>query len=126
MLHRIGVLAAALACAASTAGAQELVYARIPWGAPADSVRARMEAQGFEYGGVVGSGDRQFHRADGAAVNAMMRTGRVVGFYTLEPAAGAVDARFRAIADSLQGRSGRRWTAGPSSSCGRRASPRWW
>jgi hypothetical protein len=102
MPHRIGLLAAALACAASAASAQEIVYAQIPWGASADSVRARMEAQGFEYGGVVGNGDRAFGRADGA-VHAIIRTGRVVGFSTLEAAAGAAaDARFRVLADSLE------------------------
>lgn len=122
MLIRIGLVALATACAAPAAAAQELVYAQIPWGAPADSVRARLEARGYEYRGVVGSGDRSFVRADGAFVTVAMRADRAVGFLSAEPAAGAeVDARFRALADSLEARfgppidrrpEGRRWEAG--------------
>ena len=109
MLRRLTLLTAALACGATAASAQELVYAQIPWGAPADSVRARLEARGYEYRGVIGSGDRSFVRADGASVNAMMRAGadRVVGFYVFEPASGAeVDGRYRVLADSLEARFG--------------------
>ena len=107
MLRRFTLLIAAIACGATAASAQELVYAQIPWGAPADSVRARMEARGYEYRGVIGPGDRWFLRADGARVTATMRTDRVVGFYVFEAASGAeVDGRFRALADSLEARFG--------------------
>jgi hypothetical protein len=103
MLRRIGLLAAALACAATAASAQEYVFARIPWNAPVDSVRARLEAQGYAYGGVVGSGDRTFRRDDGASVTVVVRTDRAVGYYAFDGAAGAeVDGRFRVLADSLE------------------------
>jgi hypothetical protein len=123
--HRIALLGAVFACAATAASAQEIVFSRIPWGAPVDSVRARLEAQGYSYRGVIGSGDRGFERADGARVIVMLRAERMVGVYVSDPAAGAeVDARYRALADSLQAAFGtpldrrpesRRWEAGLTS-----------
>src|SRR5687768_6999205 len=125
MLRRIGLLAAAIACAAPAASAQEIVFSRIPWNTPADSVRARLEALGYTYAGAVGNGDRAFRRADGGSVHVMLRAGRMVGIYVREAAAGAaVDARYRALADSLQAAFGtpldlrpesRRWEAGLAS-----------
>jgi hypothetical protein len=124
MIHRIALLGAAIACAATAAPAQELVFSQIPWGAPADSVRARLEARGYEYRGIVGSGDRAFVRPDDAFVTVAMRADRAVGFVSVEPPVVAVEARFQAVADSLEARFGtpldrrpelRRWERGLTS-----------
>jgi hypothetical protein len=100
---RIVTLAVALAAAATSASAQELRFGDIAWGTPADSVRARLEAAGFAYRGVVGRGDRGFTRVDGAYITAFMRADRAVGFNVVDAARGdAIPARYRALADSLQ------------------------
>jgi hypothetical protein len=134
MLRRFGLLAALIACAASTANAQEIVFAGIPWGAPADSVRARLRTLGYAHRGATPTGDHSFARADDAQVLVMLRNGRMVGIYVTDPARGArADARYRVLADSLEAVFGapldrrpesRRWETGIASVAVRVASDR--
>ena len=96
-----------LACtSASDARAQGIVFADIPWGTPADSVRARVEARGFTFDSQE-DGDHVYRRTDGAWLRAYMRGGRATGLTVIDPARGAaVGTRFRALADSLRARLG--------------------
>jgi hypothetical protein len=98
------LLALSTCAAAKAASAQEIAYAGIPWGTPAEAVRARAEAQGFTLDSVAAAGDHVYRRrADGAWLKAYMQAGRAVGFTVIDPAPrAAVDARFRALADSLE------------------------
>lgn len=108
MRHTLRFLlpAAALACAAPAA-AQEIVFQQIPWTAPPDTVRARLEAQGYAYRGIQG-GRRTFVRPDSAYVYAMFRgVEHPVGFIVGDAARGPrAEGRFRQIVDSLQARLG--------------------
>jgi hypothetical protein len=114
-----------LTCAfASAASAQQpIVFAGIPWGTPADSMRTRVEVQGFTLDSTTTDGDRVYRRADGAWLKAYLRAGRAIGFTVIDTVRRrpAVDARFHALADSLAaalgppaatGRDELRWEAG--------------
>lgn len=94
----------ALACAAAPrAEAQAIAYAGIAWGTPADSVRARVEARGFALDSVA-DGDLVYRRGDGSWLKVYLRGGRAMGFTEIDPARrAAVEPRFAALADSLQG-----------------------
>jgi len=118
--------AAALACAATPTSAQEIVFRQIPWNAPRDTVRARLEAQGYRYLGVRERGALTFVRPDSAYVMVMLRgVEHPIGFVTGDAARGErADARFRSMADSLERRLGNpvdrrpdavRWEAGLTS-----------
>jgi hypothetical protein len=98
------LLAVCTCAAAKAASAQQIAYPGIPWGTPAEAVRARAEAQGFALDSVTADGDQVYRRrADGAWLKAYMRAGRAVGFTVIDPAPrAAVDGRFRALADSLE------------------------
>ena len=98
------VLAAALACLAPTTSvAQGIAFPGIGWGDPAESVRARLEARGYAFERVLDSGDYLFLRADSAWLRTDLRAGRVIGVVLVDPArAEQVDARYRALADSLR------------------------
>lgn len=101
--RRLLVLPLLLACTATTARAQDLMFQNIPWGTPADSVSARIEALGYTYRGLQDAGDCTFDRADGTNVIATMRAGRLVGIAVNHPNQGAaMEARYRMLADSLQ------------------------
>jgi hypothetical protein len=96
------ILLLALACAAAPrAEAQAIAYAGIPWGSPADSVRARVEAQGFALDSVA-DGDLVYRRQDGSWLRVYLRGGRAMGFTEIDPARhAAVAPRFAALVDSL-------------------------
>lgn len=82
---------------------QKLTFNQIAWHAPAGSVRAPLQAQGFTFSGEIDGGDHEFTRQDGARLFAGLRDGRVVGFTLLDPARGEqVAVRYRALADSLR------------------------
>lgn len=102
------LLLAVLACLPATAlSAQEIAFPGIAWDAPADTVRARLEARGFAFSRAQGTGDQLYVAADSAWVRVTLRDGRAVGFTLADPARGAgVDARHRALADSLRARLG--------------------
>jgi hypothetical protein len=111
-----------LACAAaSPASAQAIVFAGLPWGTAGDAVDARAAAEGFTLDGRE-DGDHIYRRADGAWLKAYLRAGRAIGITYIDPARRpAVDARFRALVDSLEARLGApavrdpdevRWEAG--------------
>ncbi|HSU15055.1 hypothetical protein [Longimicrobium sp.] len=95
-----------LPCLASTAAslpAQEIRFAGIPWETPVDSVRARIEALGWPFHTATPSGDLAFVRRDRAEVNVYVDGSRVIRFVQIDAARGAgVEARFRALVDSLQ------------------------
>ncbi|HET7461642.1 MAG TPA: hypothetical protein VFJ82_10345, partial [Longimicrobium sp.] len=101
------LLALAALAGVSAAHAQEIVFQQIPWTAPPDTVRARLEAQGFTYRGIQ-DGRRTFVRPDSAYVYAMFRgVEHAVGFIVGDPARGPrAEGRFRQLADSLQARLG--------------------
>jgi hypothetical protein len=93
----------ALACASAPAAAQQIAYPGIPWETPVDVVRTRVEAQGFELDSVLADGDQVYRRRDGSWLKAYLRGGWVVGITVIDPARRpAVDARFRALADSME------------------------
>ena len=91
-----------LCLCAPAAAAQKFSFHGIAWGVPAESVREPLRAHGFTFAAVTGAGDHAFTRGDGARVEAVLRNGRLIGFTRIDPARGEqVDARFRALADSL-------------------------
>lgn len=101
------LLLLALCAIPSAAAAQRLAFPGVPWGTPTDSARARIEAQGFVLDSVLENGDRIFHRADRTWLTASFREGRALGITVVDPAQRpAVEARFAALADSLQGQLG--------------------
>lgn len=93
-----------LALAAAPLSAQRMAFPGIPWGAPADTVRARLEARGYTFERALDTGDHVYLRADsGAWVRADLRGGRAIGFALFDRAEGTgVDARYAALADSLR------------------------
>jgi hypothetical protein len=103
------LLSVVLACAFATAASaqQAIVFADIPWGTRADSARARAEAMGFTLDSTLADGDQVYRRADGAWLKAYLRGGRAIGFTVIDPARRPeVDARFHALADSLEAKLG--------------------
>jgi hypothetical protein len=99
---RILALSLFLACTAAAAHAQDVTFAGIPWGAPADSVVTRMKALGWVYGGAAEHDDHAFIGRDSSIVRAVMHGGRAVGFVAQDAARGAeLDVRYRALTDSL-------------------------
>ncbi|HEU4558959.1 MAG TPA: surface-adhesin E family protein [Longimicrobium sp.] len=126
-LRTLLIAATLLACAPADAadGAQEITFQKIPWNASPDVVRGRLEAQGYTYGGVW-QGGRAFLRPDSTYVVVVLRGGEhPVAFFMGDQRRGArAEARFRALADSLQARLGQpvdrrpesvRWEAGLTS-----------
>jgi len=97
-----------LACAcASSASAQTIIFRDIPWGTAGDTVELRVRAEGFRMDSLLPDGDHVYRRADGAWLKAYLRGGRAIGFTYIDPAPRpAVDARFHALADSLEARLG--------------------
>jgi hypothetical protein len=97
------LLLACLACVgAASAQRPELVFAGMPWRAPADSVRAQLASRGFAFRGADEHGDLVFARADGFLLSAELQAGRTVGFMLVDTTRGRrVDERYRALADSL-------------------------
>jgi hypothetical protein len=88
---------------ATALSAQQIALSGVPWGAPADSVRARLEAGGYAFERASDSGDHLYRRGDGAWVAATLRAGRAIGFAFTDAARGdGVDARYAALADSLR------------------------
>lgn len=104
MRHAFPLLAAAAAATfALAASAQQIGYPDVAWGAPADVVRPRIEAQGFVLDSVLADGDQVYRRRDGSGLKAYLRAGRLIGITVIDPARRpAVDVRFQALADSLQ------------------------
>lgn len=105
MISRTPLLIAALlaAAAARPAPAQPYTYRQVPWRLPADSVQARVAAQGFTLAGRGEGGDLDFGRDDGTRLRAELQDGRLVGFTMIDPAPGPrVEERYRAVADSLR------------------------
>ncbi|HSU14546.1 hypothetical protein [Longimicrobium sp.] len=95
-------LAVCASAAAATSPPPALLYAGIPWRVPADSARARLEAQGFTYGREDRFHDLYFHRGDGTLLKAEMQDGRLVGIVVADMARrAAVDPRFAALVDSF-------------------------
>ena len=93
-----------LSLAAAPLSAQRMGFSGVPWGAPADTVRARLEARGYTFERALDTGDHLYLRADSAWLRADLRGGRAVGFLLVDPARGAaVDARYATLADSLRG-----------------------
>ncbi|HEV7586542.1 MAG TPA: surface-adhesin E family protein [Longimicrobium sp.] len=107
-MRRSILLSVVFACSyVSAARAQGIVFADIAWGMQADSVRARVEAQGFALDSVLADGDQVYRRADGSWLKAYLRAARAIGITVIDPARRpAVDARFHALADSLAARLG--------------------
>lgn len=100
---RLLIVPVCICAGVQAAPAQKMAYHGIPWGVPADSVRAPLGALGFTFRAEVDEGDLQFARDDGALLHAEMRAGRLMGFTLIDPARGeGVDERFRALADSLE------------------------
>ena len=93
---------ATFACAPAAVAAQEIAFPGIPWGAPADTVRARLEARGFTFDRRMAGGDDLFRGRDGTWLRADLRGGRAIGFTLLDSAAGEVEARYATLADSLR------------------------
>src|SRR6202008_2514640 len=95
-------LFALLLCLLSApAAAQGLTFAGIPWGLPADLVRARLGADGFASQAFQDHADRRFKGGEHLLV-AVMRADRLVGVWRWEEADSArSDTRLRALADSL-------------------------
>ena len=118
-----------LCAAAEAASAQKLAFHQIPWHAPAESVRAPLQALGFTFRQEIAGGDHEFSREDGAVLYVGLRQGRVAAFTLFDAVRGdAVNARYLALADSLQAelgppdetvddgpRQARTWEAGFSS-----------
>ena len=82
---------------------QRITYAGVPWGLPADSVRPRMEALGWEANGTNAQGDLLFRRD---SVRALTLTGdgglqQVNVVYITTPA--RREGRLRVLVDSLTG-----------------------
>jgi hypothetical protein len=92
----------ALACPAPAVHAQEIAYPGLEWGAPGDTVRARLAARGFRADEVLDGGDQVFQGTDGGWLRADLRGGRLIAIAVLDTAREPqVEARFRALADSL-------------------------
>lgn len=88
---------------AEAAPAQKMAYHGMAWNVPAESVRARLQAQGFAFRQQVDGGDHQFAREDGTLLHAEVREGKLMGITLIDPVRGAgVASRFDALADSLQ------------------------
>jgi hypothetical protein len=102
MIRRIALLGALVACA-SAASAQELTFAGIPWGTPADSVRARLRAARWKYRVTAPQGDLVFVGRDGSEADAYMHEGRLFRVVVIAgvPDQG-LEARYGALADSLE------------------------
>ncbi|HST57900.1 MAG TPA: hypothetical protein VLK84_04360 [Longimicrobium sp.] len=98
------LLLAFFACARATAAsAQGFAYPGIAWGDPADSVRARLEAQGFSRVEVLERGDQAFVAADSSWLRLEVRENRTIGVTVVDTMRGAqVAARFAALADSFR------------------------
>lgn len=97
------LLPLALCAIPSAAGAQRLAFPGIPWGTPKDSARPRIEAHGFALDSTLASGDQVYKRADGSWLTAAFRDGKTLGITVVDPARRPeVQARFAALADSLQ------------------------
>jgi hypothetical protein len=123
------VLIVGIACLApSAAAAQGVTFPGIRWGEPADSVRARLVAGGFTFQRGIDGGDQLFLRADSAWLRTDLRDGRLIGVVLVDRAPPErVEARYRALADSLRSAMGepdeaesesyraQRWVAGFSS-----------
>jgi hypothetical protein len=126
MIVRLLIITLCACVAVESASAQKLAFHGIAWGMPADSVRAPLRALGFTFRQETGDGDHEFRREDGAVLYAGLRQGRVVAFTLFDGVRGeGADARFTALADSLQAELGepddvvaegtqqmRRWEAG--------------
>lgn len=102
MIFSLPLLLMLLAAPAEQGASRRYAYRQIPWGAPADSVRARVQAEGFSFSGTGDGEDLQFRREDGARLSAEFQAGRLVGFTMIDPTPGPqVEQRYRAVADSL-------------------------
>jgi hypothetical protein len=101
MMHLCTLLIAPmLAC---TEQSPRHAFHEIAWGLPADSVRARVEAQGFTFSASGDGGDLAFRREDGGRLQAEFSGGRLIGFTLIDPAPPErVAERYRAVADSLR------------------------
>lgn len=111
-------LFAALAVSAAVAAATvpEILYSGIPWRMQADSVRARMQAQGFAFSREDREHDLVFTRGDGTEAKVAFQDGRLVGIDVADPVRGAaVNERFRALVDSFTAAVGTPDTAGEGS-----------
>lgn len=104
---KISRLCAAVACAttclvtAPAAAQGHITFAGVPYGTPADSVRALLEARGFRHVRTYETGELRFRSDNDVVVVAMIGSGRLVGTLVWEPAADPA-ARLRAVADSLR------------------------
>jgi hypothetical protein len=97
------------ACVAATAAhAQEIAFQGISWRTPADSVRARVEALGFTFGGPAREGATLYEAPDGTRLYAYTAGGRLIGFIRVDPGQGVqIPVRYRALADSLEAARGK-------------------
>lgn len=95
------LLALLASLGAMPAAAQDFAFPGIPWGAPADSVRARLERAGYAYRGFAADADRAFEN-EKYGLTAVMRADRLVAVVRWEVVDGAqARARFSVLADSL-------------------------
>lgn len=103
------LIALLLACvAAPAAQAQEIAFQGISWRTPADSVRARVEALGFTFGGPVEDGVTLYEAPGGTRLYAYTAASRLIGFIRVDPARGEqITVRYRALADSLEAAHGK-------------------
>ena len=105
--------ALAVSTAAAVTTVPEILYSGIPWRAQADSVRARLGAQGFVFSREEPEHDLVFTHGDGTELKAAFQNGRLVAIDVADPARGpAVNERFRALVDSFTSAVGRPDTAG--------------
>ncbi|MBV9110718.1 MAG: hypothetical protein JO306_15005 [Gemmatimonadetes bacterium] len=110
-LRLFAMLAVSAAVAATTV--PEIVYSGIPWRTPVDSVRVRLQAQGFAFSREEREHDLVFTRGDGSEAKAAFQDGRLVAIDVADPARGpAVNERFRALVDSFTAAVGQPDTAG--------------
>jgi hypothetical protein len=108
------LLSLAFLCAAATsAGAQPLSFAGMPWRMPVDSVRTRLEGMGYTFSREIEPADPVFAREDGGELTVYLQDRRVVGFILVDSARDdGAEQRYRTLADSL------RATLGPGDTLG--------
>jgi hypothetical protein len=91
----------ALLPSAPLQGQQRIIFAGLPWGLPADSVRPRLEALGWRFIRTAEHGDPVFQR-DSVRAQAVIANGRLVQVNAVHPTRAANrQARLRFLVDSL-------------------------
>jgi hypothetical protein len=99
------LLLAAAAVLPVPVAAQQASFPRLPWSTPADSVLPRLEADGWRLLHANAEGDLWLG-SDDASLLVATRGGRLVEVQVEYPAPTGVEARYRAITDSLRARFG--------------------